>query len=145
MITYAERECFGAEHLRLLALVESLVRSVSSDWGNELRCHELVRAVHSVVHAVARDNVAVSDCEYELVVVDGHCGPVEHSWLRCADGAILDAYVPGRLPAVQIIDGNSVVCVQYRPGPPRRDIRQSIVSRLVAEMRSVALPSCSVR
>jgi hypothetical protein len=122
--TYAERVCFQSSHLRLLSRVEACVARVSDSWGNELRCHELARAVHLVVY----------ESEHKLVVIDGHCGPIEHSWLCCSDGVIVDTYTPGRLPAVQILDpfiGERV----YRPGPPRQDIRQEIVDRLVVEMR----------
>jgi hypothetical protein len=125
VITYAERACFGSAHQRLLARVEALVARVSSAWGNELRCHELVRAVRFVI----------SD-EYVLMIEDGKCGSVEHSWLRFSDGVILDPYVPGRLPSVQIVD--SFVGTAYRPDDPRDDIRQWIVDRLVLEMRSPA-------
>jgi hypothetical protein len=123
MITYAARACFHEQHLRLLARVETYVARVSNTWGNELRCHKLARAVHLVVYAR----------EHKLDVVDGKCGPIEHSWLRFSDGAVLDPYAPGRLPAVQIID--SIVGTAYRPGDPRFDIRQAIVDRLVLEMR----------
>jgi hypothetical protein len=124
MITYAERSCFREAHTRVLARVEACVSRVSNSWGNELRCHELARAVHHVVFPR----------EHKLAVIDGHCGPVEHSWLRFSDGAILDAYVPGRLPAVQLVD--PLVGTMYRPGSPRRDIRQDIVDHLVSEMRT---------
>lgn len=122
MITYAERSCFHPSHLGALTRAQELVARVSSTWGNELRCHELARAVQRTLG----DNT--------LVVVDGHCGPVEHSWLRFSDGAILDPYVPGRLPAVQIVD--AIVAVAYRVGVPRLDIRRSIIDRLVVEMRA---------
>ena len=123
MITYAERHCFRHWHLSLRSRVEDLVGRVNASWGNELRCHELARAIHLVVRTP------------ELVVVDGHCGPVEHSWLCFStDGVIIDTYVPGRLPAVQIID--PLVGLMYRPGPERDDIRQPIVDSLVAEMTS---------
>lgn len=56
-------------------------------------------------------------------MIDGHCGPVEHSWLRVIGGVLLDVYVPGRLPSVQIID--PLVGVSYRPGPTRRDVDSS--------------------
>ena len=123
MITYAERVCFSAPHLHLFRRVEAYVMRVSDTWGNDLRCHELARAVHLVVYESA----------HKLVIVDGHCGPVEHSWLCCSDGVILDPYAPGRLPAVQLVD--PLVGAAYRPGTLRRDIRQPIVDRLVAEMR----------
>lgn len=128
MITYAERSCFHASHLRLFSRVEAVVARISNAWGNELRCHELVRAVHVVVYRVY-------EREHKLDVVDGKCGPIEHSWLRFADGVILDPYTPGRLPSVQIVD--PIVGIAYRPGSPRCDIRQAIVDRLVLEMRGV--------
>ena len=121
MITYAERSCFRPAHLCAFTRVQEIVARVSDAWGNELRCHELARAVQRVL----ADNT--------IVVVDGHCGPVEHSWLRFSDGAILDPYVPGRLPAVQIVD--EVVAALYRKGALRRDLRRSIIDRLVIEMR----------
>ena len=124
MITYAERSCFREPHLRLFRRVEAYVASVSDNWGNELRCHELARAVHLVVYA----------SEHKLDVIDGHCGPVEHSWLRCSDGVIVDAYAPGRLPAVQLVD--SIVAAHYRPGVRRDDVREDVVRRIVAEMRA---------
>jgi hypothetical protein len=120
VITYAERVCFQQRHLHVFARIQALVARVADTWGNELRCHELARAVHAVVDDSA------------LTVVDGHCGPVEHSWLRFSDGLIIDAYVPGRLPSVQIVD--SIVGAMYRSGPARVDIDQSIVDRLVTEM-----------
>jgi len=98
-------------------------------WGNELRCHELARAILSIL----------DEDPINLEVVDGHCGPVEHSWLRYGDGLIIDAYAPGRLPAVQIVD--PLVGSGYRPGPERRDIRHAVVARLVAEMRGVVSES----
>lgn len=125
MITYAERACFREAHLSLLARVETYVARVSKAWGNELRCHELARAVHLVVH----------EREHKIDVVDGKCGPIEHSWLRFSDGVILDPYAPGRMPAVQMID--PIVGAAYRPGTPRADIKQAIIDRLVLEMRGV--------
>lgn len=120
MITYAERSCFQPRHLHVFARVQAIVARVANTWGNELRCHELARAVHAVV------------ADSTIAVVDGHCGPIEHSWLQFSDGLILDAYVPGRLPSVQIVD--SIVGVMYRPGPTRTDLKQSIIDRLVTEM-----------
>lgn len=127
MITYAERACFRESHLRLFRRVEACVALVSDAWGNELRCHELARAVHLVVY----------EDEHKLDVIDGHCGPVEHSWLRCSDGVIIDAYAPGRLPAVQLVD--PIVAAHYRPGARRGDVRADIVKRIVAELRGEPL------
>lgn len=125
MITYAERACFREQHLQIFARVEAYVARVSNTWGNELRCHELARAVHQVVNA-----------PLALEIVDGKCGPIEHSWLCSSEGVIFDPYAPGRMPAVQIID--PIVGTAYRPGTPRTDIRQMIVDRLVLEMRGAA-------
>jgi len=121
VITYAERACFYPPQLRMLTRVESSVARVSDAWDNELRCHELARAV-----------VLVVDHDHVLSVIDGKCGPIEHTWLRFGDGVILDPYAPGRMPAVQIVDP---IVGTYRPGAPRTDIRQAIIDRLVAEMR----------
>lgn len=128
MITYAERACFRPSHLRVLTLVETYITRVSDTWGNELRCHEVARAVKLVV-----DHEEL--VEHELDVLDGKCGPIEHSWLRFSDGVILDPYAPGRMPAVQIVD--PIVGAAYWPGAPRSDIRQAIVDRLVLEMRGI--------
>jgi hypothetical protein len=106
----------------LLARVEAFVARVSSTWGDELRCHELAGAVQRAL-------------DEDLIVVDGKCGPVEHSWLVCADGVILDPYAPGRLPAVQVVDP---IAANYRPGDPRDDIWWEVVDRLVLEMRVTA-------
>ena len=121
MITYAERACFSSRHLGILTRVEAYVARVSDAWGNELRCHELARAAHLVID------------DPKLYVIDGKCGPIEHSWLRFSDGVILDPYVPGRLPSVQIVD--PIVGTAYRSGTPRVDLRQAIIDRLVIEMR----------
>lgn len=127
MITYAERACFHPSHLRTLSRVQQLVARVSDTWGNELRCHELARAVHR----------AICLREDDSAVVDGKCGQVEHSWIELSYGTILDPYAPGRLPAVQIVD--PIVATAYRPGAVRDDIRQVIVDQLVREMRGDAV------
>jgi hypothetical protein len=120
VITYAERVCFREAHMQMLTHTAAYVARVSKSWGNELRCHELARAVREVID------------DSSIVVVDGRCGPIEHSWLFVEAAVILDVYVPGRLPAVQLVD--LIVGTAYRPGLERADIRQSIVDRLVVEM-----------
>jgi hypothetical protein len=131
LITYAERVCFDSDHRKLLALVEQSVSRVSDEWGNELRCHELARAVHIVTY----------EHGYKLVVVDGKCGLIEHSWLMLDGGRILDPYAPGRLPAVQLVDP---IVGAYRPGEKRDDIRRVIVDQLVLEMQADAQPGHDV-
>jgi hypothetical protein len=131
MITYAERVCFRSDHVKLLALTELYVGRVGKHWGNELRCHELARAVHTVL--CIEDSGIVDRCG--LIVVDGQCGPVEHSWL-VGGGFVLDPYAPGRLPAVQIVD--ALLAMMYRVGVRRQDIRPGIVKQLIREMRAPA-------
>ena len=114
VITYAERQCFRPQHVQILRLVEAHVARVFDAWGNELRCHEIARAVHLVLG------------EPESIrVVDGKCGPIEHSWIVLPGGVILDPYVPGRMPAVQMID--PLVGIAYRSGSCRDDVRDEIV------------------
>lgn len=134
MITYAERACFRDSHLCLLDRVQQYVSRVSNSWGNELRCHELARAVQQAALADSTRGWIVRAAR-ELIVVDGKCGPIEHSWLLFPDGVILDPYVPGRMPAVQLVD--SIVGTMYRPGDARPDIKQMIVDQIVREMCSV--------
>jgi len=120
MRTYAERVCFPDFYVETLSRTQGYVARVADTWGNELRCHELARAVQRVLDPP------------RLIVVDGLCGPVEHSWLIFGDGTILDPYVPGRLPAVQLID--KLLGSHYTRHSARRDIRETIVDRLVREM-----------
>lgn len=134
MITYAERACFRDPHLCLLPRVEEYVKRVSNTWGNELRCHELARAVLRVALSDGTRGWVVRYAR-ELAVIDGKCGSIEHSWLGFADGVILDPYAPGRLPAVQLVDP---LAGMYCPGETRHDVRGDFVDRLVREMRGDA-------
>ncbi len=80
----------------------------SNDWHNELiRCHELAWAIGDVLG---------------LEVQNGHCGSIQHSWLWTHKPTtnelrswergwyhegrpkILDVYVPGAIPPVQLLD-----------------------------------------
>ena len=134
MIPYAERVCFRSWHLLLYGRAVALVDRLSDTWGNELRCHELVRALAWVLTQRNPDD------DWYLNVVDGKCGPVEHSWLRCRDGTILDPYAPGRIPSVQLIDVLMGVRL-YEAGEIRNDIREEIVERLIVEMTPSPVPS----
>jgi hypothetical protein len=109
MIPYAARECFNVTHCTAWTLAQQLVSRVSNTWLNELRCHELARAVQQQMPP------------YDLAILDGHCGPIEHSWLCFSDGVIIDPYVPGRMPAVQLIDPIAATRL-YRIGVYRTDI-----------------------
>lgn len=147
MKSYAERSCFTPLQIgawrRAMAWVSRLR---SPQRVGALRCHELARAV---AHGFRFDRP-------ELVVVDGKCGPVEHSWLiwdssrsdagwlqrqgpavvrrhYASHGAILDVYAPGCVPQVQLIDSLMGIG-RYLVGPPREDIRENIIRNLTREM-----------
>lgn len=86
---------FSATEIRALQLATVLVNKVGE--ANFLvRCHELARAAASVLGKYGD--------EYKYDVVDGMYGPIEHTWLVTDRGNILDVYVPGREPQVQLID-----------------------------------------
>lgn len=101
-------------------LVSGLPAKVDEQW---VRCHELARLVAELVPG--------------LEVQDGSYGAVEHSWCVLPSKAILDVYVPGGYPQVQLADARWVGSpTRYRAGEIRADIRQNVLHRL----RTVALP-----
>lgn len=131
MIAYAAQEVFSAPEQFLLTKAQALIGAAPTyDLGGELiRCHELARAVGRVL---------------ELTVQDGFYGFVEHSWLwlsmptpdyrrfpRYHLPKILDVYVPGSLPQVQLVDTASGLCHRYLPAEPRDDINESTVSAII--------------
>jgi len=145
MTPYVQREIFRPQDVRLFKRAESAVAGVGAQWGNELRCHELTRAVHRFLDDTG------------LEVVDGRLGPVEHSWLEymvpiddTARGSypsyqhfrrvILDVYAPGRIPQVQMIHRSpAVVSVgAYVPTERRTDINERIVTLVHAEIKRAA-------
>jgi len=146
VIGYAEREIHAGRSEQLYDLAVNLVTFYVPTWwlksahgwrlGSsanhtaELRCHEIARAVGAVL---------------ELEVVDGHYGRVEHSWLLTPlawardsgrPQAILDVYVPGRLPMVALVDPHFALpeAHGYTPGTLRDDIDRDLVDALVAQM-----------
>jgi len=140
MKSYAERTVFSAAHLEAWRRATVLVACLGDDWGDELRCHELSRAV---AHVLVKEGAS-------CVVRDGLIHAIEHSWilLRDASGlleayAILDVYAPGRLPQVQLVDDHFAVSRGYEPGPERSDVRAAIVRCLVEEMMCSGRPCAS--
>lgn len=130
MISFAERECFSAQARAIWLAATILVNRVSAAWSDELRCHELARAIQTCLQSEG----------HRVTLVDGRLWIVEHSWLKIPSGRdslmppILDVYCLGRLPQVQLIDDHMVIARGYEPGPLRTDIRQDIIDRLVKEM-----------
>lgn len=127
---YAAREVFSAREKQLLNDAQALVDIVPYELGGEpVRCHELARAVGAIL---------------KLDVMDGHFGFVEHSWLwtdpfpaqPCGPSwglpNVLDVYVPGVLPQVQLVDTSASLPHRYSPRPIKDlVIRGDIVDLLV--------------
>jgi len=133
MISYSEREVFTGRELGLLRRAQVLVGLARHEMGHdgELRCHELARAVGTVM---------------ELEHCDGWYGMHSHSWLwttepdrfdaqnhpnMFAPPNILDVYALGRLPQVQLIRSGSGLPYEYRRGDPRTDIHDDVIHDLL--------------
>jgi hypothetical protein len=71
-------------------------------------------------------------------VVDGKMWWIDHTWILLSgqeDAALLDVYVPGRIPQVQLIHDHSSVSRGYeRWARPRTDIRHAVVDELILLM-----------
>ncbi len=126
---YAEREIFSAEEKLLLFEAKKIVRFFPAhDAKNRwVRCHEVARVVGTVLG---------------LEVMDGHYGMCEHSWLwtkplvpLCPPPNILDPYVVGRLPSVQLVHSSTTLPYEYRRGDKRKDIRPSVLDELYRTLK----------
>lgn len=84
---------FSEGELRALRLAEIYVAKIG-EAPFLIRCHELA-------HAMQRIFISLG---IQFETVDGMYGPIEHTWLVTTRGNILDTYVPGREPQVQLID-----------------------------------------
>lgn len=134
MKSYVEREVFDAYVLQIYSAAARRIAAVGEHWGNELRCHELVRAVW---RANGWQHSGVSP-------VDGRMGAVEHSWMvihssgpprwHVVTPVILDVYCPGRMPQVQLIHAHWSIARDYLPGDWRTDIKLDVIDKLIAEM-----------
>lgn len=126
---YAERapDIFTPEEIDLFHKATAIVAALPDheDFG-AIRCHELARFVAE---------------ELSLPFKDGFFGFVEHTWLWTepyeGEGEqlwrlpnILDVYVPGHVPQVQLIHTTTALPVNYRFGPPRTDIREDVIETL---------------
>lgn len=120
MISYAQQKIFTPTEIKLWQRATQLVRAIP-DNETMWRCHEVARAVGSELH---------------LVWVDGKCGAVEHTWLitpgTLRDGRrkILDVYVPGAMPPVQLIDTFVLLHFKYTPSDWREDIRHDDIQQI---------------
>lgn len=121
MKPYAETKVFTNTDLFLHQLAVRTVHQVPNTDATVWRCHELARAVAQRFYP-----------HHKLQVVDGKFWIIEHSWLLTPDGAILDCYVPGAMPQVQLIDPFVCWGTRYVNGPERTDIRADEITRLLA-------------
>jgi hypothetical protein len=123
----AYRNVFLLREMTLFDQACTLVSRVPYEvLGSVVRCHEMVRAASVIL---------------DLTFEDGFYGMVEHSWLwleprqpLSPSPRILDVYVPGRIPQVQMIDSITSLPWEYRRGPPRTDINRPMVSKLIRLM-----------
>lgn len=141
MIIHATPQVFSRRALDILRITEDLVGRIGDCWGNELRCHELARAVQGGLREAGHPRARV---------VDGRMGSIDHSWILLpgyelqagSDRApILDVYAPGRLPQVQLVDASWVISAEYVAGSERLDVRRDIVRVIMRKM--AALPSAA--
>lgn len=139
MLTYAEREIFSPEAIAIWVDTVKAVFKVSKDWGNELRCHEMSRAVYRVLHDISFQNLKRG--MMTLHSQDGDLFTVQHSWLVLREikpdnpvCSILDPYCPGRMPGVQLIHNHFAISRGYKEGDFRQDINWDIVDKITREM-----------
>ncbi len=131
---YSECSIFSERELEIFEVATKLVAYVKEEGDDEIRCHELARAVGVVLN---------------LEVEDGRYGYVDHSWLwtmpkvtahMYSDSGmpnILDVYCVGRLPMVALTHSHTALphCgLGYRPGEKRTDIKEGVVQALVTQM-----------
>lgn len=131
MISHSEQEVFTEREIQLWKMATEMVVKVVEPEGVTVRCHELARAVGIVLG---------------LPYSDGMLGSIEHTWLRVGDWAtdihdakILDVYVPGGHPQVQLIHYGSwsiPIRTLYRQGVEyeRHDINEKLVAELVRQI-----------
>ncbi len=110
MIGYAAKRVFTLREIRLYEHATTLVAIAPDELhGETIRCHELARAIGQILHL-----------EHE----DGRYGFVEHTWLWveprnrrfCPAWSlphVLDVYVPGSMPQVQLHDMSSGLPTRY--------------------------------
>lgn len=141
MKSYSEEEIFNEKAIKALKTAQGVVERLSDG----LRCHEVARIVRAVLR---RDG-------HVAWIVDGHYGPVEHSWLLVSgrkeddhDHAyvILDPYAVGRLPIVQLVSPSLGLHTLYRPleklplfaSVEREDIKHEVIGVELARFGVVA-------
>lgn len=137
MKSFAEREIFSSQELGLLKRATEIVSCLPHELdGWEVRCHELARAVSELLGL----------SPYEIYVADGYYGMVDHSWIWTSAPSkrprrwelpnILDVYIPGSLPQVQLVHTATALPLNYRLDAEREDISWKHVRFLIAHARA---------
>jgi hypothetical protein len=134
---YAEIEVFDPSDIELLRRATSYVDRMPGKIDDRyVRCHELTRALaHLLSGVILVWQPGTIDVERlsHVIVVDGHYGSIEHSWLVTPKRRILDPYVPGALPQVQLVDPYVPRNTYREMGLARADIRKDVIERLISE------------
>lgn len=140
MIGYAEAFIFDPTAIDIFHRATAFVALLDGPFDETIRCHELARAVATVLN--------LPDLGIRSLVLDGKLGVLEHSWIQLScktpDGCTpvgLEVYAPGRLPLVQLVDMSSYLVPglnsrDYKVCGERTDINWALVEQLVAKMRS---------
>lgn len=126
MRSYSQREVFEPNDLVYWRVAARLVVEMP-DYdrsGQELRCHEVARAIHRVLEV---PEIAVQDGLYEL--------GCEHSWLTLPSGHILDAYAVGRLPQVQLVAVVSVLPRRYAKHDIGLVVREDTINYILEQVK----------
>jgi hypothetical protein len=129
VISYAQVFAFTGEEIEAFRAASKMVDAIPSHprLARTLRCHEVARAVSSILG---------------LEVRDGLYARTQHSWLLTPAGNILDVYSVGRLPVVQLVDSRAISLQAhsglYVEGLERDDIDGDVVRFLVMFMKGDA-------
>lgn len=122
---YSELQVFQQRELQLFREATDIVAVLPERaQGEFIRCHEVARVVGHIL------GLDVIDGKYEI--------GAEHSWLPIVQKrgkyswwSILDPYVVGRVPPVQLVAVVPLIPNRYIPGAPRDDIRTDVVDYLL--------------
>lgn len=158
MKSYSERCVFPPALVRLHAFLSDVLERFDSspyglESGNELRCHELTRAVKRFLQH--------GDVPYHppnITLFDGKYSVVDHSWLELllqkgdpgkagtddpgfagTSLYILDVYAVGQLPQVQLLDIAFSLPhrANYRAQARRDDIDMDVVNLVSLDLMSI--------
>ena len=140
MRSWSVEHVFRPELLDLWDRATSLVSRIPWQrfYGEDLRCHEIARAVQTQLYERARNSHILLNIE------DGKFDAVDHSWLECLGGvearpvpgpAILDCYAVGAMPMVQLLDASAWMIrgrsKLYTRGNCRTDIRVNVIAAIL--------------